>query len=343
MNQVYVYPGAKQLREIELLKTPRMVLNTPLLRYFPFEGVRAWWLQWKQRDMYGGMTQIRSLNGRPPRVHPVGERDFLMRPGVYGEHMLIDEMEMTLRTAQARPDQPVDVNNLVTQRQDQLLVRRFNRIEWLLWQLVVYGHFIVLDARGVIAHRDAYSIQTFTSSVPYSTHGTSTPMADFQNVALYGRGTGTDFGRRATAFCNRVTGYHINGNTNPADLGGRKINGGNNITTINDVNGIFLGNDLPQIEIYDETYLDELGNQVPYIPDGKIVVMGALLNGETHGNFRFVINQNNPGGEPAPYMKVIDRTATQVPPEIEVHDGWNGGPVIYYPGSIVTMDVGPFA
>lgn len=338
-NQTYSFPSPTELREIENLKLPRLVLNSPILRYFPLEGRRSFYLQWRQRDTYGGMTQIRNLNGRPPRVLPMGEREFLMKPGVYGEYMHVDEQEMTMRAALSDLSQPVPINDLVVQRQDQLLVRRLNRIEWLCWQLALYGHFVVQDARGVISHRDAYPVQNYVAPALWSDRVNARVLDDFQQVALYGRGTGTDFGRRATAFVNRITGANVSGNINPADLGGRKVGGGNNISTLTDVNRIFLDNDLPQVEVYDETYTDENGNQVPYIPNGKAVVFGALNNGETIGNFRFVYNAVNPGGEPGPYMKVIDRSETQVPPEIEVHDGYNGGPVIYYPASIVTMDV----
>jgi hypothetical protein len=337
--QTYVFQTPTELREVENLKLPRLVNNSIIFRWFPLEYRRAFHLEWSQKDMYGGMTQIRSLNGRPPRVAPVGERSFLMKPGVYGEYMLVDEYEMTMRAVNRLADGPIPLNDLVGQRQDQLLVRRLNRMEWLCWQLALYGQFIVQDVRGVIAHRDAYPVQNYVAPVVWSDRTNARPLDDLNQINLFGRGTGTDFGRRATLVINRITANHLSNNINPADLGGKKVGGGNTITTLPEVNTIFLGNDLPEVVVYDETYLDENNNQVPYIPNGKGVVFGALNNGETIGNFRFVFNANNEGGEPGPYMKVIDKSEWTVPAEVEVHDGWNGGPVIYYPGSIVTVDL----
>jgi hypothetical protein len=338
-NMVYIYPTAKELRRVEQLKLPRMVLNSPILRYFPLEGRREFFLQWSQKDNYGGMTHIRGLNGKPARVYPVGERDFFMKPGVYGDFMAVDEQEMTLRTVNNGPGVPIPINDLVTERQDQLLVRRLNRIEWLCWQLAINGHFIVQDVRGVIQHTSAYPVQSYTAPTDWTDYENARPLFDFQNVAAFGRGKGVDFGRRATAFANRATAMNLTMNTNPADFGAKRVGGGNTVTTLEEVNRIYLTNDLPQVEIYDETYDDENGNPVDHIPNGKVVVMGALNNGQTIGNFRFVFNANNLGGEPAPYMRVINKTENQIPPEVEVHDGFNGGPVIYYPGAIVVMDV----
>jgi hypothetical protein len=50
-------------------------------------------------------------------------------------------------------------------------------------------------------------------------------------------------------------------------------------------------------------------------------------------------NANNPGMAPGRYQKIIDRGENEVPRKIEVHRGHNGGPVIYFPGSIVAMTI----
>ncbi len=40
---------------------------------------------------------------------------------------------------------------------------------------------------------------------------------------------------------------------------------------------------------------------------------------------------------PGPYTLVIDRREDEVPRQIQVHDGHNGGPVIYYPSGVVVL------
>jgi hypothetical protein len=49
-------------------------------------------------------------------------------------------------------------------------------------------------------------------------------------------------------------------------------------------------------------------------------------------------NANNPGAAPGAYQKVVDNT-DDVPRTVIVHDGHNGGPVVYYPSAICVMTV----
>jgi hypothetical protein len=48
-------------------------------------------------------------------------------------------------------------------------------------------------------------------------------------------------------------------------------------------------------------------------------------------------NANNPNMKPGAYMKVFDRGEATVPRSIDVHDGHNGGPCIYYPSALVKL------
>jgi hypothetical protein len=96
---------------------------------------------------------------------------------------------------------------------------------------------------------------------------------------------------------------------------------------------------LPKIVIYDEGYIDESNTFQLFVPNNKVVVIGKRPAGQTVGEYIFTFNANNPGGTPGPYMKIIDRGEETVPRKIEVHDGHNGGPALYFPGSIVVMTV----
>jgi hypothetical protein len=335
----YSYPTATELMEIEQVKLPRLTADSPIFKLFPFEGKRTHLLEWEQEDNYGGMQQIRGLDGKPPRVATVGARSFLMKPGVYGEFMAIDEMERTLRRAYGAFNSPASLDDLVMRRQDQLLVRRLNRIEWLSWQLALYGYFRVMDNKNAIVHTSGYANQQYTSPTPWSNTATASPLDDFRAIQLLGRGQSAEFGAGATAYVNRVTGNRLLANTNDADLGKKLASGFNPATSINGLNTLLSVEGLPNVEVYDDGYHDEAGVWHQWIPDGKALVVGRRSGGAPIGNFRFTFNVNNLGGEPSPYTRVIDRSEDTIPAEVEVHDGFNGGPVIYYPGSLVTMNV----
>lgn len=338
--QSFAFPNSIELRAIEQVKLPARLTSDPSFSIFPFEGAQSHILEWTQEDSYGGMQQMRGLNGKPPRVTPVGERSFMMKPGVYGEHMAIDELEMTVRAARAASlSTPVNIDDLVTRRQDQLLTRRLNRISWTNWQLLVSGILISTDTRGAILQKDAYEIQFYKSTVAWSSRTTATPLEDLSNVGAFEEGQSVDFGGGAIAYMNRITAQNFFRNSNPEDLGGMTGGAGQPARTLAGAQIILTGEDLPNVVVFDGGYYDESLNFVKHIPDGKVVVVGRRESGTNLGNFRFTLNVNNPGSEPAPYTKVIDHLDTTVPRLIEVHDGFNGGPVLYYPGSVVVMDV----
>jgi hypothetical protein len=88
--------------------------------------------------------------------------------------------------------------------------------------------------------------------------------------------------------------------------------------------------------IYDEGYLDEAGVFTLYIPNGKAVLIGSRRDGQPVGEYRMTRNANNPGISPGAYTKVVD-DPDDVPRSVEVHDGHNGGPVLYFPSAIVVV------
>ena len=71
----------------------------------------------------------------------------------------------------------------------------------------------------------------------------------------------------------------------------------------------------------------------------RLVVVGVRPAGQPVGAFRMTRNINNPDFAPGAYTRVIDKGEIEMPREIQVHHGWNGGPVIFYPSAIVVMSV----
>lgn len=335
----YAYPSAQVLSTIEQGLLPDLVADDPIFDILPIDTQDASLLKWQQMDDYIGLQQLRGLNGTPPRVARVGINEFQMKPGTYGEFEAIDEAEMTERAKFGSLTDVIDIGDLVAQAQEQLLHRRMTRIKYIGWTLLTAGTFSVASLNGQTLHTDSYTMQTFTASVAWSTAATSTPLSDFRAVQLLSLGYSVDFGAKATAYMNRVTWNNFIKNTNSADLYGRRTAGLGTYENVGDVNKLLAGDDLPQIVIYDKAYKNASGTITRYIPNNVVVVVGVRPGGRSIGNYTMTRNVNNSDGGPGPYTKVVDNGDRAVPREIQVHDGHNGGPRLYYPSAVVVMSV----
>lgn len=338
----FTFPTSAELREIAQAKLPNLVAARPIFSIMPIETVDQHLLMWEQEDNYVGLQQIRGLNGQPGRVKKTGAKRYLMQPGVYGEYSTIDELELTERRQYGSFNQPVSIDDLVMREQDRLLGRRLDRIEWIGWTLLTTGTFSVTGPDGLTYQTDTFALQTHAGS-DWSTPATATPLADFRAVQLLSRGHSVDFGPSARAIMNRVTWNRMMSNTNANDLGGKKNIGLASVTSITDTNRILTEDGLPTVEIFDGGYLNDAGTFVPFIADDKVVVVGRRTDNGQVGAYRMTRNAQNPDLSPGAYMEVIDRGAEGagkiIPRTIEVHDGHNGGPVVYFPSAIVIMSV----
>jgi hypothetical protein len=337
----YTYPNSAELDLIEQVYLPRLEENRPVFTFFPKRSVDFHILKWEQRDNYLGLAQIRGLNGEPPKVKRIGHKQYQMAPGVYGEHISIDELEMTSRRAIGTFGDVVSLDDLVTEAQEQLLQRELDRIESIIWTLLATGTFSVSGPTGAPVQTDTYSIQTLTAGVTWATVATATPIANFRAAQLLSRGYGVNFGAGSTAWMNRATANSLFGNTNAADLGGKKSQYGGSITGPDDINRILMAEDLPSVAVYDEGYLDDSGTFQLFVPNNRVVLIGKRPNQQNVGEYLFTRNANNEGFAPGPYTVVQDTLADvgDIPRKLVVHRGHNGGPVIYFPSAVVAMTV----
>lgn len=339
---ILTYPTSTELRTVEQTLVPSLTADDPILGpggVFPARSVPEYELVWDQMDNYLGLQQVRGLDGSPPRVARVATNRYMAQPGIYGEQITIDERELTMRAQMGTWGMPVDAGDLVRQGQDQLLVRQLSRIRQICWSLLTAGYFQVLDPKGSVLHTDSYTQRTFTAAVAWATVATATPLADFRAVQLLRRGYSVTFGTGATAYMNQTTLNNMLSNTNSADLYGRRSTGLSTLNTQALVQDLLTGDGLPMIRVYDEGYLDDTNTFQLYIPNNIVVVVGRRSTGVPLGEWRYTRNANNEGGAPGAYVKVFDRSMTQVPATLEVHRGFNGGPVIYFPSAIVVMSV----
>jgi hypothetical protein len=353
----YVYPTQTELQRIERILAPRMEADRLGLQLMPTRTVDSHLVSWEQLDNFYGLQQVRGLGGQPARVKKLGGRRYQMEPGVYGEFIDLDEVEITARRQYGTFNQLVDVTDLTMLAQQQLLQRRLDRVEYIIWALLIAKTFSVLGPSGSVLHSDSFTGHTTAASIGWATVGTATPLANFRSIQQLGPPRGVNFGGGAWAYMNRFTFNLMMANTNASDLGGRRLSGLRPVNNINDLNEILTGDDLPNIRIYDEGYLavSATGDENPptnanspygssgftrFIPNNNVLVVGQRPAGQIIGEYRYTRNANNPGIAPGPYMKTIDRGENEVPRRIEVHDGHNGGPALFYPGALELLTVG---
>jgi hypothetical protein len=347
----FTYPSSAELIEIAQDKMPRLIQDRPIFDIMPISSQDENVLMWEQDDNYQGLQQVRGLDGAPRRVKKTGMNRYSMIPGVYGEYEVIDETEITTRRRAGSFGTPVDISDLVMKVQDKLLLRRLDRIELIGWTLILTGTFSVSSPEGTLMHTDTFPLQSFAASTPWSTWASATPMADLRTIQLKSRGHSVDFGRKAKLFVNRKTANDILSNSNATDLYGRRtgqaagpaLPPGGTLNTIKDVNAVLMDQDLPEIVIYDQGYLSDgtdgnaAGSFQLFIPNGEAVLVGVRPAGQTIAQYRYTRNANMPDAAPGAYMRVIDTADYKVPRTVEVHDGHNGGPVIFFPSGIVKL------
>lgn len=334
-----IYPNSIQLQEIAQILIPRLEQDRLGFTLFPTVNVDDWILSWELYDNFQGLQAARGLNGQPPKVKRVGLKRYMMEPGAYGEYDTIDEVEITRRRRIGTLADAIDISELVMVAQRNLLQRRLDRIEWIIWTLLSTGTFSVAGPNQSIIHTDTVTLGSYAASVGWATSATATPLHDFRQVQLRHRGQSVSFNRDAMAIMNLVTFNNMIMNTNNADLYGRRVTGLATVNSPEQMSALLAQDNLPTFVVYDQGYLDTTGTFQPFIPDNKVIVIGKRTNGAPVGNFAFARNANNPGSAPGAYMKIVDNGEREVPRSIQIHDGFNGGVQLLYGSAIVVMSV----
>jgi hypothetical protein len=336
----FVFPSSATLEQIAQDKMPALMASRPIFQIFPVRSVDESMLIWEQLDNFQGLQQARGINGPAGRVKKTGAKRYSMQPGHYGEFELLDEEELERRRQYGTFGTPIDVADLVMLAQDKLLQRRLDRIENTGWSLLSAGTFSVANGLGQILHTDTFPIQSFTANPLWTNPATSHPLADLRGIKTLHRGHSVAFNSAATLYMNQVGVNLMLANTNANDLGGRRSTGLETINNLSDLNRLLTRDDLPSIAPYDEGYIDDSGAFQLFIPDNTFTLVGKRPAGQVVGEYRMTRNVNNPNLAPGPYVKVIDRGEDQVPRVVEVHDGHNGGPVIFFPSAVVKGIIG---
>jgi hypothetical protein len=323
------------------------------LKIAPFLDFQTQKVRWDLRDNVRGLTKSHVM-GTDPKID--------IRPGsvlkeydpfYFKEADLIKEDEILRGRELGTLGGVVSLDNEIARTMKSRVDRNFLRAEWLIWGMLTGS--IVLNDDNVKA-TETFPIQTFDAS-DWTNHGTATPLKDFNAVLLKFRGTGAG-AQGAVAYMNQTTLNNLLENTNDDDIRGFRSQNFLALTyDLEQVNKILQTRGLPTIEVYDEGYYDDNGAFQLFIPNDKVVVVGKRASGEVVGNFALTPSLHREmGGMPAPgFFSFItvngdaNNGAAQINlsslggvgnPKIEIIGGMYGGPILWYPRSIVRMDVG---
>ncbi len=335
-----IFPTSAEIMEIAQQKMPRLTQDRPIFDIMPIRAVDEWFLLLEQLDDITGLQSVAGLNGEPAMVTPLGLSQYQIQPGVYREGIAITEDEMATRRKAGTFGDSIDLSDLIMQRQDQLLQRRLDRIEYIGWTVLATGAFAISNPQGIIMHQDAFPVQTYVAPVAWSNASTSAPLADLSAVQLLSRPWSVDLGAAATAYMNRGTFNNLRANNNAADMYGRRSSGYGTINDLGGINQLFKSDDLPQVMIYDQTYKTSQTSATTFIPDNTVIIIGKRPAGQRVAEYRMTRNAANPDLAPGPCMKVIDEGEIKYVRRVTVYDGHNGGPVIQYPKAVVILKVG---
>lgn len=343
MATAYNYPTALHLEQITQEVLPQLMKDREIFKHMPLTEADATHVAWEQLDNFKGLQQLRGFQGEVQPVAKSARWRYVMSPGSFGEFESIKDEELLemRQLGNQGNNAAIDITTLVLEASNKLQQRFLDRVENSLWASLG-GTYSISTQRGDVTQTDSWAVQSFTSSVLWSTSATSTPYADFRAVKLKGWGHGVQFDQRAVAIMNSQTLNYMLENANASDLfGRRRVNSFGPVDSADDFNKIANDAGLPNILEYSNGYIDQSNVFHPFVPNGKVIVIGYRPGGQLVGDYVMTRNAENPNLEPGQYSRVIDtlHTTGRPPRQIEVHNGHNGGPRIKYPSAVVYMNV----
>lgn len=334
-------PTAAEVQRLQMELFPRYLAGRLGLEILPFKSTEMPNIVFQQPDNFRGLQPFRGLDKPtqhiPKRYNPWGTL-CQIEPGYWGEHDDLNEEIMT-KWGGIACNTMLDLTEYTTMLQNQLLERRANRIEYSIWQSLVFGRYTALNSSGQVIHEGEFNIQNTSVPVPWTNFASSFPLRDFRQIQLLGRGTSTRFDSCARAYMNRVTANALMSNVNVQDVGRVGLSACCTFMSPAQINEQFMAQGLPQIQIYDEGYLDDSGGFNVYIPDGYVVIVGCRPGNVPVGHYWLTRNAVGCSVTSGFWQKLMDSCDREIPRKITIADGHNGGPALEYARSVVVMRV----
>jgi hypothetical protein len=361
----FIYPTAFEMSEIQQDLIRRGMEGRIGMDIMPMVEKRVPKIRWKQKDNYYGLQAFRGLDGAPTRVVRVGHKIYEYEPGIFGEFTELTETELTIRAAGFPVETtPIDISDLYMEADELLIGRELDRVESSIWTLLTTGVLnIIMDGPDgtQVGYNDAYTFQSYSALVGWTSFSSAVPIQDFQAVQQLGIAAGhsVDFGAAAKAYATQATWNLLLNNANTADFAGKRNQYGATLNNLPAMANYLQGQNLPQPVVYDQGYIPRQGSSPgtqafgggkfkKFIPYRTIVVIGVRPQNARVGEYISTINASN-NFNPGSYRYTLDRAngggmgggnaEKRTPANIEIHRGHNGGPVIYYPTAVVVMSV----
>lgn len=343
-----IYPNNATLNELQRLMMPRFA-NRLAFQIAPFKETSYAEIIFRTPDILIGMQPWRGVD-KEPQSNPVNYNHWgvycRLSPGYWGEQ---DRITEELLTRGASPHslcgEPIDLFEIVANIQELLMERRYNRVEFNIWQALVYGNYEARNMDGVVVQEATFNINKVTIKWPWSDPENSTPLMDIRCVKLLERGTSTSFGSCATMYMNQVTMNCMLRNRNPWDIGKHGVSACCEPFTMDRINEILAANQLPNIMVYEGGYYDDARNFHTYIPDGYAIIVGCRPNNEAIARYwltRNAVDCVGSTGIGSGFAQMIQDSCTwgDVPRKIKMFDLHNGGVGIHYPQAVVAIKTG---
>lgn len=333
--------GAMAIREVLAIKIARGQESRLGMKLLPMKERDETALTYERHRLMRGIQGARGMNAPTTPAQLPGFDKFTIAPGRFGNHFLITENDLENRR-RVGSWTDFDSDASLTARATTLLNQLYlDRVEKNIFDLLLNGTITITDDRGVELYYDIYDIKKSTPSPLMSDQANSQPLRYLRELLeLIERGTSVNF-RGGSILMNRVTLNVILGNTNANDVGGLKMQYGSNVLSFADINEIFLANDLPKLEVYDEGYypMPEGTAFQKFIPNGKALLLGKRIDGESIGEYTLTrAAQNGDDSSPGMWFTVRDER-DRAPAKIILECGHNGGGKIFYPEGVCALSL----
>jgi hypothetical protein len=324
-------------------KLPVLTMKDPLFDLMPIKSKDVARIVWDQRGNYVGLTAARGYDGGYGRVNRESVSRFGVDPAPYGDQKIMSEDWLTNSRQAGSFGTAIDLTEGQAGDQDHLITRMIQRIKLVGWTLFATGTYSVLGPLGQLIQTDTFGITPFEVSTTWATVDTATPLLDLRTAKLRHRGHSVSFGRNAKLFLNSQDVNSLLSNTNPNDLGAKRVitvNAGSQPMTLEDVNRYLLEADLPQVVEYDDTYIDDNNNVTNFLQQGYGVLVGARDYGDPVAEFIFTRHADliRAGGRlgAGDYSNIYFDFEMKKNPARGISTlAFNGAPAFYFPSAII--------
>lgn len=337
-----VLPTAAELIEIQQELYPRFAEGRLGMEILPFKTVDTDSIVLYQKDIFKGLQAFRGL-GKPVMTvpqHTLGTYT-TVKPGYWGEKDEVGEEEMTkwAQPGSNCSNRTIDLTSYITMLQERLMERRYNRVEFNIWQLLTFGRYQALNTLGQVVFQAEFNITNVSAEIPWTDYENASPLNDLRAVQLLEEGTSARFDSCARMIMNRRTANELFKNRNPFDVGRGIVSACCSLPGPEWFNQQFAAQGLARMEIYNGGYVDDSGNFQLYIPTGYVIIVGCRPGDVPPGHYYLTRNVVNCGVDSGFWQKIIDNCAMDFTRKIELGDGHNGGPALEYPRMVVVMRV----